>query len=195
MPNTPELVAVNLEWAYRFLGYGPLVLVSTTDGLKPDVSTVAWCAPCAKNPPTLMIAIGKSHKTYRNIMKTGYFGINLPGPEHLDMVMYAGTVSGNDTDKFKQRGLRPWYGQTIGKLPLMQESVAWLECRIVPGVEAGDHSIIIARAEAAWCRPGVLLDDHTWNTVDYPTLHHLGGRRFLVGKDEVLADPVRRSEY
>jgi len=192
MKNEDGVVELDLGWAYRFLGYGPLVLVSTTDGTIGDVSTVAWCAPCAKKPPTFMVSIGKSHKTYKNIMKTGYFGINLPTVEALDLVMYAGTVSGNDTDKLAARKIPVGYGRKLDKLPLMKDCVAWLECKLVPGNEAGDMGIIVGEAVAASCRVGVLNDDHTWNVERFPTLHHLGGRKFLVGEKHVVADPAKR---
>ena len=192
MRNETGVIDVDLGWAYRFLGYGPLVLVSTTGGMKGDVSTVAWCAPCSKSPPTLMISIGKSHKTYKNIMQTGYFGINVPTTSALDLVMYAGTVSGNDTDKLAERKIPVGYGKKLDKLPLMKDCVAWLECRLVPGHEAGHMGIIVGEVIAASCRQGVLADDHTWNVEQFPTLHHLGGRKFLVGDKHVVADAVKR---
>lgn len=192
MTDTNEKVIVDLEWAYRLLGFGPLVLVSTTDGIRPDVCAIAWCCPCAKTPPSFALSIGKRHKTYQNIMKTGTFGINVPTADQTDLVLYSGTVSGNNVDKFEERRIPYHFGRELTSLPLLTECAAWLECQLVPSVEAGDHAVIVGQAVAASSRPGVLLDDHTWNTRDHPTLHHLGGRNFLVGERRVVADPVKR---
>lgn len=185
-----QLQEVELEWAYRFLGFGPLVLVSTTDGMRGDVAAVAWCAPCAKEPPRLMISIGKSHKTYKNIMKTGYFGINVPTVDQLPLAMYCGSKSGHKVDKVADWPIKVYHGKVLDRLPLVEACAAWLECKIVPGVEAGEQSIIVAEAVAARCRPGVLRPDHSWDVERFPTLHHLGGRRFLAGDRLAIADPV-----
>ncbi len=191
MPTDTEIIAVDLEWAYRLLGFGPLVLVSTTDGMRPDVSAIAWCCPCAKEPPTFALAIGKGHKTYQNIMKTGYFGINVPTADLTDLVLYAGTASGHRVDKFDARRIPYHLGQQLPSLPLVSQCAAWLECKLIPSSEAGDNSVVMGRAVAASSRAGVLLDDHTWNVEVYPTLHHLGGRNFLVGERRVQAAPVK----
>jgi flavin reductase (DIM6/NTAB) family NADH-FMN oxidoreductase RutF len=192
MPDTPTIQPVDLQWAYRFLGFGPLVLVSTTDGQTPDVSAVAWCAPCDKVPPTFMLSIGDSHRTYRNLKQTGFFGINVPTVSNADLVMYTGTVSGNDVDKVAEGNIGLWYGRHFGTLPLVSDCAAWLECKCLPTVDVGDSQIIVGQAVAAYCRPGVLLPDHSWNTAEFPTLHHLGGRNFLVGRERMVAEPARK---
>lgn len=172
--------SVPLEWAYRLLNHGPLVLVSTTDGMKPNVCTVAWCAPCSKSPPTIAISIGKRHKTYKNIMKTGHFGLNIPTADLLDLVWYCGSTSGNNIDKVSEGKVEMFQGHEINRLPLVAGCSAWLECSMIPGAEAGDHGIIVAQVSAAGCRPGAMNQDYNWNVVDHPTLHHLGGKKFAV---------------
>ncbi len=192
MTTDQNIVTVDLQWAYRLMGFGPLVLVSTTDGIRPDVAAIAWCSPCAKHPPTFALAIGKRHKTYQNIMKTGYFGINVPTADLTELVLYSGTVSGNNVDKFHERRIPYHSGQELTKLPLLTDCAAWLECKLIPSLESGDNSLIVGEAVAASSRAGVLKEDHTWNAEEYPTLHHLGGRSFLVGERRIVAPPVKR---
>lgn len=169
-----------LEWAYRLVNFGPLVLVSTTDGRKANVCTVAWCAPCAKKPPTVAISIGKRHKTYKNIMKTGFFGLNIPTADQLPLAWYCGKISGNSVDKIADRGIELFYGSILKTLPLLKACSAWLECKIVPGAEAGDHGIIVAQVVSAGCRAGAVNEQYNWQSQAFPTLHHLGGRSFAV---------------
>jgi len=187
MDNQTSVQQIDLDWAYRFIGFGPVVLISTTDGMKRDVSTVAWVSPCSKNPPTLMIAMGRDHLTWKNIMKTGWFAVNVPTADQLDLVMYCGTVSGRDVDKFSDRSIRVLQGTANEKLPLLADCAAWLECRIIPWVEAGDHSVLVAEVKAASCKEGVLLPDHSWDAARFPTLHHLGGRKFIKGSEILVA--------
>jgi len=181
-----DAIEVPLDRAYRLLNHGPVILVSSTDGLSRNVCTVAWACPCSKNPPTFAIALGKRHRTYKNIMKTGYFGLNVPTVDLLDLVWFCGSRSGDKIDKVHEGNIPIRLGTAYDKLPLVDSCAAWLECKMVPGAEAGDHGIIVAQVVAAACRPGVLCDDNTWNTNDFPTLHHVGGKRFVVGKDQVV---------
>lgn len=183
-----ELTQVPLDFAYRLINSGPVLLVSSTDGLHRNVCTVAWACPCSKNPPTIAIALGKSHRTYKNIMQTGYFGLNVPTADLLDLVWLCGSKSGHRVDKVSDGNIPIRLGTTYDKLPLVDSCAAWLECKMVPGAEAGDHGVIVAQAVTASCRPGVLNDDRTWNSADFPTLHHVGGKRFVVGKDQVVVE-------
>jgi flavin reductase (DIM6/NTAB) family NADH-FMN oxidoreductase RutF len=172
---------VDLQWAYRLLGFGPVVLVSTTDGEKGDVSAVAWCAPAEMDPPVAMLAIATEHKTYENLSRTGILGINVPTAENVDLVMYCGTKSGHEVDKIRDGNIPVRFGEAFPSLPLIDSCAAWLECKVLPGTEAGGHGIVMAEVLAASCRPGVLTRNHIWDVAHYPTLHHLGGPHFVVG--------------
>jgi len=183
MSNRQDIVEVPLAQAYRLMGFGPVIMVSTTDGSTPDASTVAWARPCAKEPPTFSLNVGTGHRTYKNLAKTGMLCINVPTREFVDTVMYCGRVSGNDVDKVREREIEIRYGNVLRDLPLLDDCVAWLECRVVPWTIERGTSMIRAEAVAASCVEGVLTEQYAWNVARFQTLHHLGGSQFMVSGD------------
>ena len=182
MTISPDLQPIPLPWAYRLLNHGPLVLLSTTDGSTPDVSTVAWSKPCRKDPPQFCLTVGTSHRTYKNLARTGIVGINIPTADLADLVLYCGRNSGDDVDKVSARSIELRPGEELTELPLIASCAAWLECRVLPEcLEAGTSDLTV-EAVAASCRAGVLSPEYSWNVEAFPTLHHLGGTRFMVGE-------------
>jgi len=55
---------------------------------------------------------------------------------------YAGSCSGEGTDKLKAKEFKTFYGEKI-KAPLICGCVACLECTVVNEVKTGDHTIFI----------------------------------------------------
>lgn len=188
MSTDRDIIDVPLENATRFLNFGAVTLISTTDGVTPDVSTVAWAKPCAKKPPTFTLTVGVRHRTYANLLKTGILGINVPTADQVGTVMYCGHHSGNDSDKIREGGVAVRLGKVLPTLPLVDGCAAWLECRVdLDSLEEGS-SLVRVEAVGASCVRGVMTDQYTWDTEKFPTLHHLGGSRFIVG-GEIIDHP------
>jgi flavin reductase (DIM6/NTAB) family NADH-FMN oxidoreductase RutF len=183
-----DIQDIPLRWAYRFLNHGPLVLISTTDGEQPNVSTVAWARPCQKDPPRFSLTIGTSHRTYKNLALNGMVGINVPTAELMEQVLYFGRVSGDDVDKIGVQGGPIRQGADLTDLPLLNNCAAWLECKVSPESLAAGTSHVQVEAVAASCRSGVFSPQFTWNVDAFQTLHHLGGSRFVVGERTLSAD-------
>jgi len=57
-------------------------------------------------------------------------GEQSPTPELTDAVLYFGTVSGRDQDKFKQKGLTATHGKKV-KSPIVEECAIHYECKVV----------------------------------------------------------------
>ena len=68
--------------------------------------------------------------TYGLIEVTGDFTVNVPTPALIQDVMYFGTVSGRDEDKFKARGFTATPGRMV-KSPIVEECVIHYECKTV----------------------------------------------------------------
>lgn len=172
MPEVP------LHRATRLLNHGPLVLVSTTDGLRADVAPVAWCMPVGKEPPRFALAIGSRHYTFENLLATGEAVLSVPGLDLAAAVARAGSVSGRDVpDKFAHAGLVADPSRVV-RPPRVAGAVAWLECRLVDRDLAVQHGLVLVEAVWAEAREGAFREDATLDVARFPTLHHLGGDRF-----------------
>lgn len=188
MASIKDFVSVPLEKAYRLVNFGPVVLITSTDGKAANVAPVAWVAPQRRDPPIFAIAVSTEHRTFKNIMKTGRLGINIPTVDQLELVSWAGSVSGATVNKFDHYHGELLEGEVYKSLPFIGECAAWLECKLVPSELSRDRGIIVVQAEAVRTKPGALTSDLTWNAFLFPTLHHLGGKDFLVGREVVRAE-------
>ena len=86
----------------------PAVMVSTKDNNgKNNIATVAWCGNACTNPPILYISLRPERLTYKNIIETNEFVVNLVNKELTFACDYCGVKSGKDHDKFKEFNLTP----------------------------------------------------------------------------------------
>ena len=177
-----QRVAHDLQFATRLVNYGPVVLISTTDGEHDNVCTVAWNVPLKKSPPTFGLALSTKGKTFANATATGTLGINVPTADLVDLLLYCGSKSGHDTDKIAGWPIALHRGSELRELPLVSACAAWLECRVVEVAKVGPTELTVVEAVAISARQGALDEDHAWNSVDFPSVHHAGGRLFLSGQ-------------
>lgn len=170
---------IPLEKATRLVNHGPVVMVSTTDGQRPNACAIAWCMPYSKKPAWVALKIGKSHLTWDNLMATEDLVINVPSAEQVEAVLKVGRVKGREvSDKLALAGLAPLPSEQVGP-PRIAGCVAWLECRLVRRELAEADGIVLAEVVAAAAADGAFREDGTLDTERFPTLHHLGGDRFV----------------
>jgi flavin reductase (DIM6/NTAB) family NADH-FMN oxidoreductase RutF len=98
-------------------------------------------------------------------------------------VLFCGRNSGRDVDKFPATGFNSVPAQHV-RPPIIKECLAYLECRVVQEVEAGDHHLVIAEVLAAYTRPGVLAEDGMYELDRVDPLLHLGSNRFTSAQSE-----------
>ena len=127
---------------------------------------LGWMMPTSGKPPMLAISVGHTRYSHHCIRTTKEFVVALPNKDQGDAVLYCGTHSGRDTDKFAGSGLRPLRARVVGA-PLIAEAVTNFECRLVGELDTGDHTIFVGEIVAAH-----VDDEHT------DRLYNLGGRVF-----------------
>lgn len=167
---------VSISRANRLVNHGSVVLASSRHEEKRSIITLAWQMPVSHSPMLLAIAVGKTRFSHELISRSREFVINVPSWNLLDKVMYCGTNSGRDVDKFKECGFTPLPGEKV-RAPLIQECFAHIECRLRNEYEAGDHTIFVGEALAALVDDGILRDGGV-DPGRVKTLHHLGGAHF-----------------
>ena len=87
------------------------------------------------NPATSPIALLQQSRAFvLNVLRNG----------QLDLARHFGTQSGRTVDKLAGR---PWHPGTLGA-PILEEAAAYLECRVVGSIPAGDHQVILGQAVA-----------------------------------------------
>ena len=114
----------------RMADDGLLLGTADADG-KPNVMTVGWgTMGSIWGKAVFLVLVRPSRLSYRNIEATGEFTVNVPSVEMSSQVIFCGTHSGRDCDKFEGCGLTPQQGEKVGA-PIIAECAIHYECKVV----------------------------------------------------------------
>ena len=120
-----------LKETNKMLGHGGLLLASADAQGNPNAMTIGWgTVGIIWGKPIFVVLVRPSRYTHGLIEMTGDFTVNVPTPELKDEVLFFGTVSGRDQDKFKVKGLTASPGKKV-KSPIIEECAIHYECRVV----------------------------------------------------------------
>jgi flavin reductase (DIM6/NTAB) family NADH-FMN oxidoreductase RutF len=101
--------------------------------------------------PVVVAGIAPNHFTAELIESSGGFVAHLINAENSELAWRFGLQSGRDTDKFQ--GLKA--ESTKSGLPILENSLAWLECRVITKYDTGDRWFYWADvADARVCGQG-----------------------------------------
>lgn len=184
---------VDLAHASRLVNHGPTVLVTTAHAGRRNVMAAAWSMPVEFTPPRIAVVIDKGTWTAELATASGRFGLCLPGRTLADATFTVGSVSGREPgpDKFQRYGIATFAGPALG-LPMVEDAVAWLECRVIPEPHT-QQAYDTWFAEVVWAAADErVFAAGRWSfredNAALHTLHHLGRGTF--GSPEVTVQGV-----
>lgn len=171
-------IEVPISTANRLINSGNVILVTSSYKDKSSIITIAWHCPVSIKPPALTIAVGKERFSAELIKGSGEFIVNIPNWDLMEQVLYCGTHSGKDVDKFKETKLTPERAVKLLKTPKIKECIGSIECTVINATEIGDHilfsgEVLYADAEES------LFKDGVWDTEKAGLIYHLGGNCFM----------------
>ena len=137
---------LKLSKAFTLLEPGPVVLVTTHDGIRPNVMTISW-SMVVDFTPVFAITTGPWNYSFAALKKNRECVIAVPGVDLLDKVVGIGTCSGADTEKFARFRFTPVPGKIV-RAPLIKQCLANIECKVIDMV--GKHNIVVLEGVAAW---------------------------------------------
>lgn len=181
---------VPLAKACRLLNHGPTVLVSAAHDGRRNVMAAAWVMPLDFDPPKVAAVIDKSAFTRGLVEASGCFALSVPTRALIDRVHALGNASGRRDDKFAHFGVATFPATRIDA-PLVEDCVAWLECRVLPEPAIQQrYDLFVAEVVAAQADERVFRDGR-WAFDGAPddmrTIHHVAGGHFLVSGEGVDA--------
>lgn len=162
---------VRPEQAYELLAPRPVLLITTLNSKSgANASPVSFATPISFSPPTILISLAPVRHTYKNILQTKEFVINILGKEYLDQVLRCAIPYQEGINKLQQAGLRT-YSSKIIKTPRVKEAKAWIECKFVEEKKIGDHMAILGEVLTAEVRDEVVVKEEIDFTKINPILH------------------------
>ena len=139
----------------RVMGHfaaGVAVVTTLRDDGRPAGLTVSAVASVSLEPTLVLVCVDRASESHRSVSGSGVFAVNvLEEGEGETLARRFGTS--NSDDKFT--GVA-FHAERTGA-PVLDASLAWLDCRVQGAHEAGDHTIFVGEVEAAETREGTPL--------------------------------------
>ncbi|AKZ54219.1 putative flavin-dependent reductase [Streptomyces ambofaciens ATCC 23877] len=162
MTVTPDLAAPLLAGAdllrsaFRRHAAGVAVITARGDA-GPVGFTATSLASVSAEPPLLSFGIGTGSSSWPAVSEAEYVGVHLLGEHQREL---AATFARSGADRFAAPTA---WGEGPEGVPVLDGVLAWLVCRVVGRVPAGDHRVVLAE---------VLLGDPAGS--GSPLLYHQG---------------------
>ncbi|MEU3032596.1 flavin reductase family protein [Streptomyces incarnatus] len=162
--GTPRLASPDLLRS-TFRRHAAGVAVITARGAAGPVGfTATSLTSVSAEPPMISFGVGTGASSWPAIADADHIGVHILGEHQGDL---AATFARSGADRFGAP--TAWRDGPEG-VPVLDDVLAWLVCRIVARVPAGDHRIVLAE---------VVLGDPTGG--GRPLLYHQG--RFTALRD------------
>lgn len=124
-------------------------------------------------PPLITVACRPSGYTCRLAQKAGSFSLCILDGDHTKAIARLATVSGAQVkDKLSDAGLKYVRGTKL-KVPIIEESVASLECVLKSKKRLGDHLLLVSQVMAAHAADSF---NEFWDFASYRPLLYTGWR-------------------
>jgi flavin reductase (DIM6/NTAB) family NADH-FMN oxidoreductase RutF len=145
--ETMKEVPVGEAWKRKYPEQVSLAVSVDSEG-KANIIALGWCMPASFDPPMMAISVGKTRYSHQLISECREFVVAFPSEEMGKEVLYCGTHSGRDVDKFRETGLVAVPAKKV-RPPLIEGCVANFECKVIGEIETGDHTVFVGEVVAA----------------------------------------------
>jgi flavin reductase (DIM6/NTAB) family NADH-FMN oxidoreductase RutF len=136
--GTPRLASPDLlRSVFRRHAAGVAVITARGDS-GPVGFTATSLTSVSAEPPLLSFSMGTGASSWPAVSEAEHVGVHILGEHQEDL---AATFARSGADRFG--AATAWYEGPEG-VPVLDDVLAWLVCRVVGRVPAGDHRIVLA---------------------------------------------------
>ncbi|MFF8502049.1 flavin reductase family protein [Streptomyces anulatus] len=118
----------------------PVAVVTALDGDRPHGTTVSAYMSLSLTPPMVLVSLDERSHLLAVIRRGGRFGLNVLGAHQAAL---ASVFARPGPGKFD--GVA-WPSEELPRLP---DAAAWVAAEVADWVNAGDHTVLLARVTAA----------------------------------------------
>jgi flavin reductase (DIM6/NTAB) family NADH-FMN oxidoreductase RutF len=156
------VTAAEFRRALRHFPAGVTVVTTRDAAGRPCGLTLSAFTSVSLDPPLVLVCIDHAATHYRAFTEAGWFAVNVLGKSQAHLSRHFATTS---ADKFA--GVA--FNRGPAGLPILEDVVAALECRVIHQYAGGDHTIFVGQVETASVSGGS------------PLLYFAGGYHHLEG--------------
>ena len=131
-------------------------VISVDKNSKPNGMVASWYMRCSHNPPLFAISLKKIGNTHKLIRESKEFVIAVPNKGLEKEVVFFGSKSGKNIDKFKETKIKTVKARYI-KSPLIKDAIINFECKLRKEIDSGDHIIFIGEILNSYLNKGKIL--------------------------------------
>ena len=117
-----------------------VAVITTHWNEKPYGMTAAWFTRSSNEPYLMTVSVWNENFTHDILLESKIFAANILGESHRKLTIHFGRQSGRDIDKFKDVRYRT---EKSGSPILYKDAIAYMDCRTVNTMNAGDHTIFL----------------------------------------------------
>lgn len=120
--------------------------------VEPRAMTVNALASLSLDPPLVLVCVERAADTHAAIVAAGTFGISIL-TETQEALSRRFAAETHEVDKFRSVA---WHEEATGA-PILNDALAWLDCRTWATYPGGDHTIFVGEVVAGDAREGAPL--------------------------------------
>jgi flavin reductase (DIM6/NTAB) family NADH-FMN oxidoreductase RutF len=134
----------------------PSLVVTRGKSDRLNFLTAMWFTPTGAEPSRMVVAIQKKTLTYEFLLERGEFVMSAPTDKMMDVVVFAGYISGHDVDKWQAAKLTAVKPSKIS-VPLIGEAIGNVEYKVVRQIPFDDDmDLFVGEVLATHVRKGVM---------------------------------------
>lgn len=155
-----------------------VVVVAAKYGDKTSAMPAAWNTPLSIDPPLIGVSISPERYTYKLILRSKAFTVNVLPYSMVEKTSKLGDVSGRFlADKLEAIGLTPIRTEEVDSIGI-GEALGFLECKLETVVQVGDHDLVVGRVLKVKVREEYFDSRRlAWNSKLYRPILYLGRSR------------------
>ena len=115
-----------------------VTVITAMDGKEPVGMAANSFTSVSLDPPLVAFCAAHNSSTWPRIQATGHFCVNILEESHEEICRLFAT---KDADRFGGVGWR----KAESGAPVLDDALAWIDCRIDAEHDAGDHVIVVGR--------------------------------------------------
>lgn len=146
---------MGLDQALKKLTTG-IYVVTSKRGKTINGMIASWISQVSFSPPLIMVAIKQGRYSHSMIEDGQVFAVNILGKQHKRLV----AIFKRQDRETKTLMNIPHDAKQTGA-PVMNDALAYLDCKLVSKVTAGDHTLFIGEVvEGDLVKAGIPLSSH-----------------------------------
>lgn len=156
-----DAIGDRLRAAMRHFATGVAIVTSRDERGAPAGTTVNGLTSLSLDPPLMLVCFARASNTLRALREHGSFAVNLLAADQEALGRDFARTGGRFAEVPHRVGRRG--------SPLLEGTLAWLECEVAEVLPGGDHEIVIGR----------VIDADVGVSTDQPLLFYGGSYRAL----------------